>query len=70
MKCQSLFSEKSKKNIINLTSAEFAQRVVKVSVLIFLYFCAENIISCAIVLEWSHLVGSKEMSLLSYDVTT
>ena len=30
MKCQSLFSGKNKKNIINLLSAEFAQRVVKV----------------------------------------
>ena len=31
MKCQILFSEKSKKNIINLSSAEFAQRVIKVN---------------------------------------
>ena len=30
MKCQSLFSGKSKKNIINLLSAEFAQRDVMV----------------------------------------
>ena len=30
MKCQSLFSQKNKKNIINLLSAEFAHRVVKV----------------------------------------
>ena len=30
MKCQSLFSWKIKKNIINLLSSEFAQRVVKV----------------------------------------
>ena len=30
MKGQSLFSEKNKKNIISLSSAEFAQRVVKV----------------------------------------
>ena len=29
MKCQNLFSWKNKKNIINLSSAEFAQRVVK-----------------------------------------
>ena len=28
MKCQSLFSEKTKKHIINLLFAEFAQRVV------------------------------------------
>ena len=32
MKCQILFSRKNKKNIINLLSAEFAQRVVKVNV--------------------------------------
>ena len=30
MKCQSLFSAKSKKNITNLSSAEFAHGVVKV----------------------------------------
>ena len=30
MKCQVLFSGKNKKNIINLSSAENAQRVVKV----------------------------------------
>ena len=30
MKCQILFSGKNKKNIINLLSAELAQRVVKV----------------------------------------
>ena len=30
MKCQILFSGKNKKNIINLPSAENAQRVVKV----------------------------------------
>ena len=31
MKCQILFSEKNKKNIINLSSAENAQKVVKVN---------------------------------------
>ena len=35
MKCQILFSGKNKKNIINLSSAENAQRVVKVN----LHFC-------------------------------
>ena len=30
MKCQSLLPEKNKKNIINLSSAELAQRVRKV----------------------------------------
>ena len=30
MKCQILFSEKNKKNIINLSSAELAKRVVMV----------------------------------------
>ena len=33
MKCQILFSGKNKKNIINLSSAENAQRVVKVKAL-------------------------------------
>ena len=32
MKCQILFSENNKKNIINLSSAENAQRVVKVNI--------------------------------------
>ena len=36
MKCQSLFSWKSKKNI-SLSSAEFAQRVVKVKEIIPFY---------------------------------
>ena len=31
MKCQILFSGKNQKNIINLVSAELAQRVVKVN---------------------------------------
>ena len=30
MKCQNLFSGKNKKNMINLWSAEFAQRMIKV----------------------------------------
>ena len=32
MKCQILFSEKNKKNINTLSSAEYAQRVVRVKV--------------------------------------
>ena len=32
MKCQSLLSEKNKKNIVNYLSAELAQRVVKVDI--------------------------------------
>ena len=36
MKGQSLFSEKKKEYIINLSSAEFAQRVVKIKDLCFL----------------------------------
>ena len=31
MKCQSLFSEKKLKNIINLSSGEYAQSVLKVN---------------------------------------
>ena len=37
MKCQSLFSGKNKKNIINLLSAEFAQSMVSVSKTIKVY---------------------------------
>ena len=40
MKCQILFSGKNKKNIINLPSAENAQRVVKVN---FLTFCGTDV---------------------------
>ena len=39
MKCRILFSGKNKKNIINLSSAENAQRVVKVNVISNVY-CA------------------------------
>ena len=59
MKCQILFSGKNKKNIINLSSAENAQRVVKVKALskveadniliLFIYIFSEKIrlgISC------------------------
>ena len=38
MKYQILFSEKNKKNITTLSTAEFAQRVVKVKVLRPVYF--------------------------------
>ena len=34
MKCQSLFSGKNEKNIINLSSAEFAKREVKVKLVL------------------------------------
>ena len=37
MKCQILFSGKNKKNIINLSSAENAQRVVKVNIALDFY---------------------------------
>ena len=38
MKCQILFSGKSKKNITNLLSAELAKRVVKIKSLFVLRF--------------------------------
>ena len=47
MKCQILFSGKNKKNNIILSSAENAQRVVKVKVMVFqliLYSCLFKII--------------------------
>ena len=40
MKCQILFSGKNKKNIINMSSAENAQRVVKVKKRKYAYFKA------------------------------
>ena len=39
MKCQILYSWKNKKQIINLSSAELAQRVVKVKAGVMLYVC-------------------------------
>ena len=40
MTCQILFSGKDKKKIINLSSAELAQRVVKVNAgVFFVYIC-------------------------------
>ena len=36
MKCRILFSGKNKKNIVNLSSAELAQRVLKVNVFVTL----------------------------------
>ena len=42
MKCQILFSGKNKKNIINLSSAENAQRVVKVKVNMVLQIYQKN----------------------------
>ena len=38
MKCQILFSGKNKKNIINLSSAENAQRVVKVNAMRYKHY--------------------------------
>ena len=34
MKCQILFSGKNKKNVVNLSPAELAQRVVKVKLIL------------------------------------
>ena len=46
MKCQSLFSGI---NIINLLSAEFAQRMVKVKGFVYIQFCTASINSLTIV---------------------
>ena len=37
MKCQSLFSGKIEENLINLSSAELAQSIVKVKGIVYLY---------------------------------
>ena len=42
MKCQILFSVKNKKNIANLSSAELAQRVVKVNMLDWTYILTKQ----------------------------
>ena len=39
MKCQILFSGKNKKNIINLSSAELAQSVVKITLIFIEVSC-------------------------------
>ena len=53
MKCQSLFSGKNKKNIINLSSAELAQSVVMVNgqetvigTILFQKLCANVVFEC------------------------
>ena len=38
MKCQNLFYEKNKETVIKLSSAELAQRVVKVFLFLFFFF--------------------------------
>ena len=38
MKCEILFSRKNKKNIVNVSSVELAQRVVKVKICKLRYF--------------------------------
>ena len=43
MKCQILFSGKNKKNIINLSSAENAQRVVKVNLKLW-RLCTDKVV--------------------------
>ena len=60
MKCQILFSGKNKKNIINLPSAENAQRVVKVNKVIAdlaaLFHCTRNPNDIQKYICWVHLV--------------
>ena len=85
MKCQNLFYGKNKKNIINVSSAEFAQRVVKVKVLIaieandilcfyyffFLYF-SEKIrlgISCELSVRQMTHMKSQVLFSLNNDFT-
>ena len=46
MKCQILFSGKNKKNIINLSSAENAQRVVKVKIHTFVLALYNMVTDC------------------------
>ena len=41
MKCQILFSGKNRKNIINLSSAELAQRMVKVNLTCLLQYLGQ-----------------------------
>ena len=38
MKCQILYSGKNKENIVNLSSAELAQREVNIKVFFFVFF--------------------------------
>ena len=44
MKFQSLFSKKTKKNIINLSSAELAQRAVKVKMFLFFFIAPYKVL--------------------------
>ena len=66
MKCQILFSVKNKKNITNLSSAELAQRMVKVKD----KFCSyrEQILSCkgSIFLKHRHFIIQERFNKLIY----
>ena len=56
MKCHILFSGKNKKNIINLSSAENAQRVVKVKYRLKIHI----LLFCVLHVKWNSL-KDKEM---------
>ena len=56
MKCQKLFSGKNKKNIINLSSAELAQRVVKV----------KELFNMDLIQPWLYFSHPKNIDIFSY----
>ena len=64
MKCQILFSGKTKKNIINLSSAENAQRVVKVKG-IGCTFIGGNSVNTLINFEFSQKKKKKNVHSIS-----
>ena len=68
MKCQSLFSGKNKKNIINLSSAENAQRVVKVNnarIFFFFFFKLQGIGFCT---DLSHCYSYEYVNPFNFSV--
>ena len=52
MKCQSLSSGKNKKNIVNLPSAEFAHRMVKVKETLAYYFILRSFVCFLIIFKF------------------
>ena len=59
MKCQILFSGKNKKNIINLSSAENAQRVVKVKLFSKIRNCSSR----------NHIVTDRQREITLKELT-
>ena len=66
MKCQILFSGKNKKNIINLSSAENAQRVVKVNIMVLIMQKYETFIFLRKNMQNNNFFTEKNKIIIAY----